>query len=87
MRPSIAGTTLICAAALLWIGAASADPKATYEKVCGNCHEHADFAGQPADKLTEKIKNIVNGTTKHKKKLTLTDDEAAAMAAYLSAGK
>jgi mono/diheme cytochrome c family protein len=87
MRPSIAAMTLICAAACLCAGGASADPKATWEKTCSNCHEHADFAGQPADQIAGKIKNIVNGTTKHKKKLTLTDDEATAMAAYLSAGK
>ena len=87
MRSFIATMTLTCAAACLWTGAALADPKATFEKVCSNCHEMSDFAGKPAAQLEEKIKAITAGTLKHKKKLTLTDDEAKAMAAYLSAGK
>jgi hypothetical protein len=79
--------TLTCAAACLWTGAALADAKATVEKTCSNCHEMSDFAGKPAAQLEEKIKAISAGTLKHKKKITVTDDQAKELAAYLSAGK
>jgi mono/diheme cytochrome c family protein len=87
MRPFIATTSLIGAAACLWAGSAWADAKATFDSVCSKCHEHADFAGKPAAQIEEQIKGIVSGSIKHKKKLTLSDAEVKEMAAYLSAGK
>lgn len=69
---------------------ASADAaagKAKFEGTCAECHEVGDFAGQPVAKLTDEIKKIVAGTTKHKKALKLSDAEIADLAAYMSAGK
>jgi cytochrome c553 len=87
MRIFIAMMTLTCAAACLWAGAALADAKAMVDKTCNNCHEMSDFAGRPAAQIEEKIKAISAGTMKHKKKFTVTDDQAKELAAYLSAGK
>jgi Cytochrome c553 len=70
-------------------GIASADAaagKAKFAAVCAECHEAADFEGQSAAKLTEQIKGIVAGTTKHKKALKLSDAEIADLAAFMSGG-
>jgi hypothetical protein len=52
------------------------------EATCAECHEKADWADQDAASLEAKIKNVVAGKTKHKKKLQLTDEESAGIAAY-----
>jgi mono/diheme cytochrome c family protein len=73
-----------------WAGAANADAaagKAKFTAVCSECHEVADFAGEDAKALTDSMKKIVAGQTKHKKALKLTDAEIADLAAYMSAGK
>lgn len=69
-----------------WSGAALADGKATFDNICSECHEAADFEGEPAGDLQETIGQIVNGEIKHKKKLTLTDDQVAEIASFLAAG-
>lgn len=66
--------------------AALADAKATFEDVCAECHETADFEGEDAAELTATIKKIVAKQVKHKKALTLTDAEAAAMAQFMAKG-
>ena len=66
-------------------GAALADAaagQAKAEAVCSECHEKADWADQDAAAIQAKIKGVVAGTTKHAKKLTLTDQEMADIAAY-----
>jgi mono/diheme cytochrome c family protein len=79
---------------LAWLGALSfavsgaalagdaAAGQAKVEAVCAECHEKADWADQDAASLEGKIKDVVAGKAKHKKKLTLTDQEAADIAAY-----
>jgi mono/diheme cytochrome c family protein len=66
---------------------ADAAGKATFEKVCAECHEVADFEGEAAADLTASIKAIVAGTQKHKKALKLTDAEIASVASYMATGK
>jgi len=66
--------------------AALADAKATFTDVCSECHETADFEGEDAAELTATIKKIVAKQMKHKKALTLTDQQAAEMATFLAAG-
>lgn len=61
--------------------------KATFEKNCSECHELADFAGQPAADLQERLGAIVGGKVKHKPPLKLSDAERQSVAAYLSAGR
>jgi mono/diheme cytochrome c family protein len=73
-----------------WAGAAQADAaagKAKFADACSECHEVGDFAGEDAKGLTDSIKKIVAGQTKHKKALKLTDAEVADLAAYMAAGK
>ena len=69
---------------------ASADAaagKATFEKVCAECHEVADFEGEDTAEVTATIKAIVAGTQKHKKALKLTDAEIASVATFMTTGK
>lgn len=69
-----------------WSLSASADGKATFEKTCAECHEAADFAGEDVAGLTDSLKKIVAGQQKHKAKLTLSEADIAAVAAYMSTG-
>jgi len=71
-------------------GVASADAaagKTKFEAQCAECHEVADFEGETAAALTESLKKIVAGETKHKSALKLTDAEIADLAAFMAAGK
>jgi mono/diheme cytochrome c family protein len=69
-----------------WSMAANADAKAKFTADCAECHEAGDFAGEDAKALADTIKKISAGQVKHKSKVTLSDAEAADMAAYLSKG-
>lgn len=65
--------------------ALGADPvagKAKFDESCAACHEKADSAGKSAALLEGRIKEVVTGKFKHKKKLKLTDAEIANLAAY-----
>jgi mono/diheme cytochrome c family protein len=60
--------------------------KATFNDVCSECHETADFEGESAADLTATIKKISAGQMKHKKALKLTDQQAADVAAFMASG-
>jgi mono/diheme cytochrome c family protein len=60
--------------------------KKTFDDVCAECHETADFEGEDAAAQTATIKEIVAGKKKHKKALKLTDQQAADVAAYMVSG-
>ena len=60
--------------------------KATFNDVCSECHETADFEGESAADLTATIKKIAAGQMKHKKALKLTDQQAADVAAFMASG-
>jgi mono/diheme cytochrome c family protein len=83
-------TVSVAAAGLAGFGSAAladaAAGKATFEATCAECHEAADFEGEDAAAMTDSIKKIVAGTTKHKKALKLTDQEAADVAAFMVSG-
>jgi cytochrome c553 len=77
------------AASLLAFGTAQAGDAAAGKAkadACADCHEAADFAGEDAAKLTQMIKDVVAGKTKHKAKVTLSDADAADIAAFWAAG-
>lgn len=61
--------------------------KKTFDDVCAECHETADFEGESAKDVAATIDGIVAGKTKHKQKLTLTAQQAADVAAYMTGGK
>ncbi|RPI12806.1 MAG: hypothetical protein EHM60_10770 [Lysobacterales bacterium] len=85
-----AATIVLATAGLAGFGAvAHADAaagKATFEEVCAECHEAADFEGEDAKALADSIKKISAGQMKHKKALKLTDQQAADVAAYMAGG-
>jgi mono/diheme cytochrome c family protein len=66
--------------------AALADAKATFNDVCAECHETADFEGEDAKELAATIKKISAGQMKHKKAIKLSDAEATEMAAFMAGG-
>lgn len=70
-------------------GAAAADAAAGKDKAtpCLKCHEADEYAGTPAATLEAQIKGIVDGTTKHKNKLTLAEADIQDIAAFFAAGK
>ena len=83
----MAATALV--GCLYGIPAYAADAAAgqkTFQSTCNACHAKnmKVFAGKSAADLQTEIKGIVGGTVKHPKKLTLSDDDAANVAAYLA---
>jgi cytochrome c553 len=56
--------------------------KAKVDAVCHECHETADFEGTSEADLAKQIAAVAKGEHKHPKKLTLTDDDIANIAAY-----
>ena len=56
--------------------------KAIVDKTCSKCHVKEDREGTDAAALEAKIKEIVAGKHKHKIPLTLSDADAANVAAY-----
>jgi mono/diheme cytochrome c family protein len=70
-----------------WGMAAHADGKAKFEADCAECHEAGDFAGEDAKALADTLKKMAAGQQKHKTKITLTDAEITAVAAFMAAGK
>lgn len=85
MRVAVAVATL--GAAFAFAPTVHADPKAAFDEVCSECHEIDEYTDRTAADLEKTIKGIVAGTVKHKKKkLTLSDADAAAMAKFLAAG-
>jgi cytochrome c553 len=79
----------LASGALAFSGASFAGDAAAGAKkaeMCLDCHEPAeDFAGAKADDIAAKIKGVTSGKTKHKKALTLSDADAADIAAYFAA--
>lgn len=58
----------------------------TFQATCNACHAKnmKVFAGKSAAELQTEITGIVGGTVKHPKKLTLSADDAANVAAYIA---
>jgi mono/diheme cytochrome c family protein len=83
----VAVTALV--AGLYGVPAYAADAAAgqkTFQASCNACHAKnmKVFAGKSAADLQTEITGIVGGTVKHPKKLTLSADDAANVAAYLA---
>ena len=57
-----------------------------FQSTCNACHakKMQVFAGKSAADLQTEITGIVGGTVKHPKKLTLSADDAANVAAYIA---
>jgi len=80
---------MVVSAAAIFAGygtTALADAKKTFNDVCAECHETADFEGENAAEVAATIKKISAGQMKHKKAIKLTDAEATEMAAFMTSG-
>lgn len=80
------------AGALMTSGAAWAGDvakgKAIFDSICSDCHEAADFKGEAAADIEAKVKDVVSGKTKHKKKdMKLTPADMADVAAFYASQK
>jgi mono/diheme cytochrome c family protein len=58
-----------------------------FSGTCVACHKFQSYAGKSETQLQTTIKGIVGGTVKHPKKLTLSDDDIANVAAYIAANE
>ena len=79
----------VTAATMMVFGTAQAGDAAAGKgkaEACADCHEPADFAGQDAAALAQSIKDVASGKTKHKSKITVSDADAADIAAYWAKG-
>ena len=54
---------------------------------CAACHKLKSYAGKSETELQTEITGIVGGTVKHPKKLTLSADDIANVAAYISSNQ
>ena len=73
-----------------YIPAYSADSAAgqkIFSGTCAACHQLKSYAGKSDAVLETQVKGIVAGTIKHPKKLTLSDDDVANVAAYISSNE
>lgn len=75
--------TLLIAAPAVAGDAAAGKAKAD---ACADCHEAADFAGEDVSALTQMIKDVASGKTKHKAKIEVSDADAADIAAFWASG-
>lgn len=75
--------TLVAAFSALADG--TADPvagKAKSDQMCATCHGPADWKGRSQAELQGKISDVVAGKVPHNKKLQLSQQEIADIAAY-----
>jgi mono/diheme cytochrome c family protein len=68
-------------------GADSAAGQKIFAGTCAACHQLKSYAGKSDAELETEVKGIVAGTIKHPKKLTLSDTDAANVAAYISSNQ
>jgi len=86
--PILAAAALgILATGLPTYGADSAAGQKIFAGTCAPCHQLKSYAGKSDAQLETELKGIVAGTTKHPKKLTLSDGDIADVAAYISSNE
>ncbi len=84
LAAAVAATTLMLAGPALAGDAAAGKAKAD---ACADCHEPADFEGVSEADILKSIKDVVAGEIEHKKeKVTVSDADAADIAAYWASG-
>jgi mono/diheme cytochrome c family protein len=65
----------------------SAAGQKIYQSTCAACHKLQSYAGKSETELQTEIKGIVSGAVKHPKKLALSADDIANVAAYISSNE
>lgn len=62
--------------------------KAKVEQACAECHRASDWSGETTAALESLLKDIIAGRVQHRKReLHLTEQDAANIAAYWTAGR
>lgn len=79
----IVALILTVVALFVFTQTSSADSATTFNNVCADCHEVADFEGVTAGDLLAYMLEVNAGEARHPE-LGLTNGEAALMAEYLS---
>ncbi|HTY49163.1 MAG TPA: hypothetical protein VMB48_05690 [Steroidobacteraceae bacterium] len=89
MMAGLAAAALLACPAVLPVQAAdSAAGQKTFQSVgCGMCHQMKSYAGKSEAELQTDLEGIVSGKIKHPKKLTLTGDDIANLAAYIASNE
>jgi mono/diheme cytochrome c family protein len=88
--PWIIRAFTVCTAFAACVSTYAADSDAgqkTFQGTCAACHKLKSYAGKSDAELETRIHGIIAGTTKHPKKLTLTDADVANVAAYISSNE
>lgn len=67
------------------VHAADATAGRSAAATCAECHEPKDWEGESQAALESLIRDVVQGTVKHGRKIALTDTEIANIAAYWAA--
>jgi len=65
----------------------SAAGQKIFTGTCAACHKFQSYAGKSETELQTEISGIVAGTVKHPKKLTLSADDIANVAAYIASNE
>ena len=77
----------LSAVALPAHAADSAAGQKIFSGTCAACHQLKGYAGKSDAVLETQVKGIVAGTVKHPKKLALSDEDVANVAAYISSNE
>ncbi len=77
--------SLVCSVSVH--AADSAAGQKIFAGTCAACHKLKSYAGKSEAELQTEIKGIVAGTVTHPKKLTLSADDIANVAAYISSNE
>lgn len=81
-RWSLAATAVLFTAG---VHAADATAGRVAAAACAECHEPRDWEGETQAALESLIRDVVQGTVKHSRKIALGDAEIANLAAYWAA--
>ena len=80
---------IVCAGLAAFGAGALADAaagKAAFARQCVECHNAGDFDGDDPAQLSATLKAMASGAQKHRRPITLTEQEIADVAAYMAAG-
>ncbi|HUN76396.1 MAG TPA: hypothetical protein VMU40_17925 [Steroidobacteraceae bacterium] len=87
-KPTLAVLSLLPVALLGMACAASAADaqagKAKFQQACSQCHDAGDWKGKSETQLAGMIKDRTSQKAKHPKKIDLTSDDVANIAAWAS---
>lgn len=90
MHKRSSSIVVVTAATAAMSGAAHADATAgqkLFAANCAECHERAEFRGEPARELAATVRAMAAGTRKHAAPITLNDEQIADVVTYFASGR